>query len=322
MTPEIEAPIAIVVMGDVMVDYQYDIATFPISGQDAAILSARATLGGSAANAALGLSHLGVPTAFATRVGTDSLGRKVLEALQSTSLNLETVQFGQQTGYTITFIEASSERTMFSFRGCGADPFGLTPALESELRRARLLLLSGYSLLRQEQAASILRAATLFKQSGSQVALDPSPMVNHIDPSLRAVMLGLTDILLPNRSEAEALVGPGSVEAQLHRLTELAPCAVIKQGSQGASALTRPGWSSASSESQSAPSILHAPALPVKSVDTTGAGDAFNAGFLAALARGENLSQCLQAGNALAAQVVVVRGGSTLYLPGLDFGIL
>ncbi|HNX46790.1 MAG TPA: PfkB family carbohydrate kinase, partial [Anaerolineaceae bacterium] len=59
-----------------------------------------------------------------------------------------------------------------------------------------------------------------------------------------------------------------------------------------------------------------------KSVDTTGAGDAFNAGFLAALARGENLSQCLQAGNALAAQVVVVRGGSTLYLPGLDFGIL
>ncbi len=99
-----------------------------------------------------------------------------------------------------------------------------------------------------------------------------------------ADMLRAADIFAPNRSEAQQLTGARSAEEALARLMEFSPIVVIKCGADGALA-------------GACGQTWHAPALAVNVVDTTGAGDCFNAGFLAAHVRGESIETCLRWGN-------------------------
>ncbi len=97
--------------------------------------------------------------------------------------------------------------------------------------------------------------------------------------ALRAV-----DIFAPNAQEAIDLTGAATVEAALAQLAELTPLVVIKLGREGA--IARQGKQ-----------IVFAPGLPVNVIDTTGAGDCFNAGFLYGYLRGYDLEDCLRCGN-------------------------
>lgn len=314
--PKISVNSALVI-GDVLVDFQYWIDRLPASGEDTAILSARKHAGGSSSNSALGLRYLGVPCAFCSRVGRDAVGQQLEQMMLTSGLDLAAMQYMDETGYTLTMIEKDGERTMFSYRGLGSTPYKLTETLRAYLTQASLLLLSGYSLLDEPQALSVIEAAAVSKAAGNLIALDPSPVVCEINPPLWKKMLSLTDILLPNQSEAVAITGGGSVEEMLTAMSQLVPCAVIKSGGRGAVAYTRPGWGGLPEGSQAGCLIQRAPQKVVTPLDTTGAGDAFNAGFLAGIIRGNNLSDCLDLGNDLAGRVIQVQGGSTLYLEGM-----
>jgi sugar/nucleoside kinase (ribokinase family) len=112
--------------------------------------------------------------------------------------------------------------------------------------------------------------------------------------ALRAV-----DIFAPNREEALALTGAASVEAALVRLVELVPLVIIKLGAEGA--VARHG-----------DEVVYAPGIPVAVVDTTGAGDCFNAGFLYGYLRGMALEECLRRGNICGALATTTRGGGAV----------
>jgi len=103
------------------------------------------------------------------------------------------------------------------------------------------------------------------------------------------------DIFLPNAQEARRLTGITKLEGAARYLCEFCPLVVIKDGSNGAFACTKD-------------SIVHMKSIQVKSVDTTGAGDNFNAGFLTAWLNGEPLDRCLQWG--------VIMGGLSTTQPG------
>lgn len=107
--------------------------------------------------------------------------------------------------------------------------------------------------------------------------------------------LGAVDYFAPNLAEALQLTGEKSAEAALSQLSKITATVIIKCGADGSLA-------------QHGSEIFHVPAIPVKPVDTTGAGDCFNAGFLFGCLRHENLENCLRFGN--------IAGGLSTTAPG------
>jgi sugar/nucleoside kinase (ribokinase family) len=116
------------------------------------------------------------------------------------------------------------------------------------------------------------------------------------DPGLRRA-LAAVDVFLPNLREALWLTGERDALGALAVLGKLCRLVVIKAGADGAYAL------------QQGQAVIHAPAIPVTPVDTTGAGDSFNAGFLKAWLEGRALVDCLRWGNAV--------GGLSTTAPGV-----
>ena len=126
------------------------------------------------------------------------------------------------------------------------------------------------------------------REAGASVSLDCS-WDDALDPADIAEVIPQVDVFLPNDAEMQHLIEIGVPPSRL-------PLTAIKQGPKGATAL-REGHR------------IHEPAQPVAVVDTTGAGDAFNAGFVSAWLAGEDLQTCLRAGNAQGARAISQRGG-------------
>lgn len=165
----------ILVIGDALIDHQYWIERMPKPGEDTIILSISKNVGGSAANTAIALAWLGTPTKFYGTIGRDLDGDLILEQMQAVGVDVSGIQFGEITGFTITMIDASSERTMFSYRGASSNALSVGPDLLESLQSSRILLTSGYQLLYPEQAQVVLAAAERVHAQGNLVALDPSP---------------------------------------------------------------------------------------------------------------------------------------------------
>jgi sugar/nucleoside kinase (ribokinase family) len=137
----------------------------------------------------------------------------------------------------------------------------------------------------------------LARAHGARLSLDPSWDERLMrDPDARA-LIEKVDLFLPNDAEALAITGAETVEAALDELAEAIPAVIVKCGDQGA--IARKGSTRLSQGACRAPEL----------VDTTGAGDAFNAGLIASMIRGESLAGALRAGAECGAQAVGIVGG-------------
>jgi ribokinase len=268
-------------------DNQYFVQALPIKGQDVKIVDFRKSTGGSAANTALALSGCDVKTYFCGGVGDDEDGQTFLSNFQKGNVDTSLVQQTGKTGFTVTMIERSGERTMMSYRGASANAMEVTPEVGRILKKVSLVLLSGYMLTEPSQAAFVMDVAQELKQRGGTVALDPTPVVGSVDKAVLKKVFALTDVLLPNEDELSTItkmVGKVSV-----------PCVAVKMGSRGAKMTF-----DVSEYIQTA--------REVEAVDTTGAGDAFNAGFIASMVSGDQPQMWLKKGVDLAAAVVGKKG--------------
>lgn len=107
----------------------------------------------------------------------------------------------------------------------------------------------------------------------------------------------LVDIFLPNAREARRLTGEQELPLAIQFLGELCPTVVVKDGANGS-------WAYADHH------LIHIPAISVDPVDTTGAGDNFNAGFLYAWLEGQSIENCLKWGNVVGGLSTTVMGGT------------
>jgi sugar/nucleoside kinase (ribokinase family) len=107
-----------------------------------------------------------------------------------------------------------------------------------------------------------------------------------------------TDIFLPNSLEARRMTGLSDLEQAARALAKLCPLVVIKDGANGSLAC-------------SGENIIHISSIPVTPIDTTGAGDNFNAGFICAMLKGQPLENCLKWGNITGALSTTEIGGTT-----------
>ena len=250
--------------------------------------------GGSAANAARWLGRLGMRPALVCAVGRDDTGRSLVSDVVADGVEVRAVHVaGAPTGRIGVLVEPGGERSFVTQRGAALRlrPEDLRPEW---FAGAAAVHLPAYSLLDQPLGLAGMAAARLGHEAGALVVVDLSssaPLLAHgRHAALRLIESAAPDLLFATRDEARALLGPKREE----RLLELAPAAVVKRGRKGATVLLRDGSDSLRFEVAT---------RAVKVEDTTGAGDAFDAGFLAgwlvARRRGLAESAALQRGAVL-----------------------
>lgn len=302
----------VLVVGDALMDHQYWVKRIPTPGEDVVIQSFTENIGGSAANSAIGLSWLGVPCSFYGCLGADENGNRIQQLMEKVGLNTRLIQRGGSTGFVLSIIDESGERTMFSYRGAAATS-GFDPLLQAAIKEAAVVLVSGYMLAGEMQAPFALEVARQARAAGVLVALDASPRIGYTAPEVRREALGLCDIFFPNRDELATAAGTVGWEEGLAVLAQQVPCIAVKLGGDGALLQMAPGFLPGKGGGKGAALRLEVPAARVEPLDTTGAGDAFNAGFLAAFLKDLPPRKWLEAGNWLAGQVIATRGATGLY---------
>jgi sugar/nucleoside kinase (ribokinase family) len=288
-----------VVVGDVMTDVlaRFDRPLVP-AGDTPASITLRP--GGSGANTAAWLGHLGVPTVFAGCVGDDSLGRDAARALRRAGVTPRlAIVAAAASGACVVLVDASGERTMLPDGGANAR---LAP--EHLPRDAFVagghLHLSGYTLLRPATRPAALAALAAAREAGMATSIDAAsaaPLADVGGEPFRHLARGV-DTALVTLDEAEVLCGSRDPDAIAAALLPGWREVVLKLGPDGAE------WRGPGGALARVPAAL--PSEPA--VDTTGAGDAFAAGWLAARREGRDPETALGRACALAATAVTRRG--------------
>jgi sugar/nucleoside kinase (ribokinase family) len=258
---------------------------------DSAIL----TVGSSSAIFACGAACLGLKVIFAGVCGDDFFGRFMLGEMIKRGIDISPVVVDPnlQTGLSV-ILNRGSDRAILTHPGCIAAlradqiPDGL---LEQSLH----LHVGSYYLqtvLQPGLPDLFTRAHSLGVTTSLDPNWDPSGEWRSLDPLLR-----LVDVFLPNAAEAQALSGETTVEAALESLSRICATVAIKLGGKGAIAV-RTGRRA------------RVPAPAVKVVDTVGAGDSFDAGFLYGWLKGLSLEETLGLGAACGSLSTRAAGGT------------
>ena len=278
----------VVVVGDVMADVVVTLSGPLAAGSDTpARIEHRG--GGSGANVAAWLARAGARPVLYARVGDDPAGRGALAALAAEGVELRvTVDAERPTGTCVVLVDRDGERSMLPDRGANA---ALAPAPLPE--DAAHVHVAGYVLLDPGARPAALHALAEARRLGCLVSVDPASSAPLAEAGATAFLawIGRVDLLLPNAAEAAVLTGLWDPAEAARALAAHADEVAVTLGAEGAL------WSDGRT-------VEHVPAAPADAVDTTGAGDAFAAGLLAARTAGASRRQALAAGAALAADAV------------------
>ncbi|MGO4103356.1 carbohydrate kinase family protein [Leifsonia sp. YAF41] len=267
---------SVCVLGDLNVDLGLDIPAFPPPGGDGVAHRQRLGFGGSAANSALMIHRLGLPTSLLSCVGTDvwgdfSVGQLIEEGIDPTHIVRDPTQ---PTSLNVVAVTPDGERTMLAYRGASGQ-YSADALPVAALSTARHLHVSGYALLSDPQRTAAFRAAEITRAGGGTVSLDvPVDPVTAVPETLCRFM-ALVDTVIVGSPEAQKLTGFSDDVRAAEALAALGVSLVaIKQGADG-SLLLRDGV------------MVQVPTHRVLVVDTTGAGDSYCAGLIAAELAGE-----------------------------------
>jgi sugar/nucleoside kinase (ribokinase family) len=285
---------SILVIGDVMTD----IIVRP-EGPLARGSDRRASIaflpGGSAANQAAWLASFGV--------GIDFVGRVGAADVQSETARLETVgvtpwlagDAERPTGRLIALIDASGERSFLTDRGAN-DALEAGDVPDALIAGAAMIHLSGYSFFAPSPRAAVL---DVMRRAGDKpISVDPASaeFLREVGPENFLKWTRGAAILFPNDDEAAVLSGSDDPETQCARLAALYPLVVVKRGAAGC-------------EAAAGAVRWRAEAPKVEAIDTTGAGDAFVAAFLAARPAGADIQAALERAAAAGAGASTIVGG-------------
>ena len=283
---------SIVVVGSVGIDFVAVSPRLPKVGET--VLASQPLHigpGGKGFNQAVGVARLGGDVRFATKTGSRDLGQQAQAFLQAEGLLGPLVRQSDRDNQVALIFVDDTGRNMIS----------VTPGASADLLPpdvADLDLAEGDILLAQLEipVATVTTAARRAKDVGARVVVNPAPAA-----PLPAELLGLIDIATPNETELSILTGmptdtTSDVVAAGERLLEMGVGEVVATiGSKGAMHIDRSGSTSYAS-------------LLVDPVDTTGAGDAFNAGLVVGLSEKRGLAEAIRLGNQAGAYCVTQLG--------------
>lgn len=286
----------IVVVGDIMLDVML-LPELQEAEQESGVLMRP---GGSAANTAAWLTRLGSEVLFVGCVGRDPIGRMLIQNLQDRGACVHVRMMDDaESGAVVVQVTDAGERIMRSSRGAN---LLLSPGdiISAPVEAASFVHLTGYTLLDPHGLAIVDAAGALARRLRARFTFDPSSVGVERAFGAHRLLSRLSQngvsVLLPNALEAGSLAGTPNVAEAAQALGQWAPLVVVKDGAGGAVAYQSGEVQRMTTE-------------PLRPLDTTGAGDAFNAGFLHLLELGGNATEACAAGSRVAAQVICRYGG-------------
>lgn len=252
--------------------------------------------GGSAANTLAGLAALGRSCAFIGQVGDDTLGKVFAHDIRATGIRFDTPARAGEPGTArcLVLVTPDAQRTMNTF--LGASQHLSADVIDLDLiGSAGILYLEGYLWDPEGPRAAMRAAIAAARAAGRKVAFtlsDTFVIDRHRDDFIALIAQGAIDILFSNEGEICALAQVDDFDAAIAAIAPQVPLLVSTRSEHGAIAV------------QDGERFAVA-ALPVENiVDTTGAGDLFAAGFLAAHVEGRDVTHCLKLGAACAAEII------------------
>ncbi|MFV2043535.1 MAG: carbohydrate kinase family protein [Anaerolineales bacterium] len=286
-------------VGEINADLILSGNVIPAFGQIEQVVDyADLTLGSSAIIFACGAAKLGLRTAFIGKVGDDLFGRYMLESIEARGIGVSGIIIDHRVGTGLSVILANEgDRAILTYPGS-------IPELQhkeidfSLLSQCRHIHLSSYFLLEklQPEVASLFKRA---KENGLSVSLDTNYDPAELWNGNLKKCLPYVDVFLPNDREAMQISGENDVEKALQRLSEEISTVVIKRGEHGAIAI------------RDQDTIVKQSAVTVEVVDTVGAGDSFDAGFMYGYLQDWTLEKTLEFAVACGSISTLQTGGTT-----------
>lgn len=279
----------ILILGSAVIDVIVTIDRLPLAGEDIPGLQKGMLVGGCAFNVSKILDGLQIPHDLCVPVGQGMYADRIREALHESGHEVLIEDDREDNGYCLSLVEKDGERTFISIDGIE------TKWQDAWLERLHAadydyLYASGYGFQDGNSSGEVLLRFLGGKKADAKLILDPGPRL--LGKQFEEKLLQMGPILEMNQSEAKAMGQSENVRQaaeNLHRRT--GQPVIITMGQSG--------------------TLLHTteeeeiiPTVPVKAIDTIGAGDSHTAGFIAALASGKTLREACREENRVAACVV------------------
>lgn len=270
---------------------------FPEMGKEKLVGGMLLTMGSASAIFATNIAHLGMQVGFIGKLGNDYLGKIVTDTLAERGVDCTGIQVmdDEQTGITVA-LSYPEDYAMMTYMGA-METFNLADIDFDYIKRGKHLHLSSYYL----QPGIRYSCAELFKKAknlGMTTSFDPGPDPDEKYEDDILEVLPFIDVFLPNESEAMSIAHKDNVKEALEFLSQYATTTIITCGSEGALA---------HSKGQTVKTKVYT----VEPIDTTGAGDSFNCGFLLSWLSGAALEESLVTGSACGAIATTRVGGAT-----------
>ena len=256
--------------------------------------------GGAAANVASWLAFNKTPSYLVVRIGDDSAGQTLITELDSYGVEHSSrVIPNTNTGVVVVIVGSEGERTMFPDSGANSG-LGITDL--PDLSQFSAVYISAYSLINTQSRAGVLDIINAIKAAGLRIILDPATVGVLMEVGVKAATewLDLIDTIILNEEESHFLTGKDNPVDAAAKLLERVNTVVIKRGSNGALGQVRGGQ------------LIQVEAKKTTVVNTTGAGDAFAAGFISIWADNGPLIEALESGADLASHCVALVGARPL----------
>lgn len=288
----------VITVGDVFIDtVMTGFPVWPQPGEESFATELRREIGGGAAITACGLAKLGAQTATLVMVGSD--GQWFIERLKEcgVSPNLIRQHATEPTATTIS-VSTSKDRAFFTYNGANC---GLDELLNQEAIRRQLCQTRHVHFACPIKADMLSELIEILHAADCRVSIDVGWQTEWLTNPAVWQALRQIDLFLPNEREAELMTGESEPKAMLKKLAEAGFSRVaLKLGGQGSMAL----WKG---------EIFSCPPLPVLPVDTTGAGDCFDAGFIFGWLENKTPQDCLRLANICGAFSTTGLGGISAF---------
>ncbi len=268
--------------------------------------------GGAPANFAVGLARLGVDVAFVGKVGDDPFGEYLLDVLKKEKVNTENVikaQKNERTALAFVSLDEDAEREFVFYRKNAADLQFTEKELKLDyLANAKYIHFGTVSLTEEPSRTATIAAIEKCREAGGKSCFDPNLRLDLWEnlETIREIIdkvLKKTDILYPSLDELKFILQREDIEEQeaIDLIIEKYPIDIValKRGKEGCLIKKREDF------------FLTIPAFDVDVLDTTGAGDGFNVGFIFGLIEEKSIEEAGIMGNAVGALVIQKKGAMT-----------
>lgn len=287
----------VVGLGGCNLDFIQKVPRFIMPDDEVEIKKLTLSVGGSASNFTVGISRLNIKTGIIARVGDDYFGRLAIDEFKKEGVDTKRLFMGdEKTGMSFIAVDPEGERAMYTFIGANEE-FNLKKEDIDYIKASKILHIT-------QMYKKIVNKAS---KHANFLSFNPGAILSSFGSRKLEKIIGRTDILFLNKKEMNILTGANGAEGASMLLDIGAEMVIMTCGDGGANLYT---------ENR----MIHSPARRARVQDTTGAGDAFAAGFIAAYVKENELKKCLDFANLVASRCVEKVGAlNAPYLSDLNF---